>query len=118
MSPLPITTALKEGAHRSHLEGLKQKDMEGYLKHYLEIAGIKEELFYEEAILTIHQGLGRTPAKGQPSCKGFAHYSSARESNGRIGRAPGWHRQRYFSHDNQVGECRYPLWSNHCHKED
>ena len=88
MSPLPITRALKVGAHRSHLEGLKQKDMEGYLKHYLEIAGIKEELFYEEAILTIHQGLGRTPAKGQPSCKGFAHYSSTRESNGRIGRAP------------------------------
>jgi hypothetical protein len=42
MSPLPITRALKVGANRSHLEGLKQKDMEGYLKHHLEIAGIKE----------------------------------------------------------------------------
>lgn len=43
---------------RSHLEGLKQKDMAGYLKHHLEIAGIKEQLFSEEAILAIHQGSG------------------------------------------------------------
>jgi general secretion pathway protein A len=43
---------------RSHLEGLKQKDMEGYLKHHLEIAGIKEQLFSDEAILAIHQGSG------------------------------------------------------------
>lgn len=43
---------------RSHLEGLKLKDMEGYLRHHLEIAGIKEQLFSEEAILAIHQGSG------------------------------------------------------------
>jgi general secretion pathway protein A len=43
---------------RSHLEGLKQKDMAGYLKHHLEIAGIREQLFSEEAILAIHQGSG------------------------------------------------------------
>ena len=43
---------------RSHLEGLKQKDMAGYLKHHLEIAGIQEQLFSEEAILAIHQGSG------------------------------------------------------------
>ncbi len=43
---------------RSHLEGLKQKDMEGYLKHHLEIAGINEQLFSDEAILAIHQGSG------------------------------------------------------------
>jgi len=30
---------------RSHLEGLRQKEMAGYLKHHLEIAGIKEQLF-------------------------------------------------------------------------
>jgi hypothetical protein len=34
---------------RSHLEGLKLKDMQGYLKHHLEIAGIKEQLFSDEA---------------------------------------------------------------------
>ena len=43
---------------RGHLDGLKQKDMAGYLKHHLEIAGIKEQLFSEEAILAIHQGSG------------------------------------------------------------
>jgi general secretion pathway protein A len=43
---------------RSHLEGLKQRDMEGYLKHHLEIAGINEQLFCDEAILAIHQGSG------------------------------------------------------------
>ena len=43
---------------RSHLEGLKLKEMEGYLKHHLEIAGIKEQLFSEEAVLAIQQGSG------------------------------------------------------------
>jgi len=43
---------------RTHLEGLKLKEMAGYLKHHLEIAGIKEQLFSEEAILAIHQSSG------------------------------------------------------------
>jgi general secretion pathway protein A len=32
--------------------------MEGYLKHHLEIAGVNEQLFSDEAILAIHQGPG------------------------------------------------------------
>ena len=43
---------------RSHLEGLKLKDTEGYLKHHLEIAGRKEQLFSEEAIVAITQSSG------------------------------------------------------------
>lgn len=43
---------------RSHLEGLKLKDMGGYLKHHLEIGGVREQLFSDEAILAIHQGSG------------------------------------------------------------
>jgi len=43
---------------RSHLEGLKYKDMAGYIKHHLQVAGIKEQLFADEAILAIHQGSG------------------------------------------------------------
>jgi len=43
---------------RSHLDGLKQKEMAGYLKHHLEVAGIVEQLFSDEAILAIHQGSG------------------------------------------------------------
>lgn len=43
---------------RSHLEGLKHKDMAGYIKHHLHIAGVKDQLFAEEAVLAIHQGSG------------------------------------------------------------
>ena len=43
---------------RTHLEGLTLKEMEGYLNHHLRIAGIKEQLFVDEAILAIHQGSG------------------------------------------------------------
>lgn len=43
---------------RSHLEGLRVKEVEGYLKHHLEVAGKKEQLFSEEAILAIHQSSG------------------------------------------------------------
>jgi general secretion pathway protein A len=43
---------------KSHLEGLKHKDMAGYIKHHLKIAGVKEHLFPDEAILAIHQGSG------------------------------------------------------------
>lgn len=63
---------------RSHLEGLKQKDMEGYLKHHLEIAGIKEQLFSDEAILAIHQGSGGLLRRANLLAKG-ALISAARE---------------------------------------
>ena len=32
--------------------------MAAYIKHHLQIAGIKEQLFSEEAVLAIHQGSG------------------------------------------------------------
>lgn len=43
---------------RTHLEGLKLKDMQAYLLHHLEIAGGKAELLSEEAIIAIHQSSG------------------------------------------------------------
>lgn len=43
---------------KSHLDGLKLKEMQSYLMHHLEIAGIKEQLFSDEAILAVHQGSG------------------------------------------------------------
>ena len=55
---------------RSHLEGLKQKYIEGYLKHRLEIAGTNEQLFSDEALLAIHQGLGGLPRKANLLAKG------------------------------------------------
>jgi hypothetical protein len=36
---------------KSHLDGLKLKEMQSYLMHHLEIAGIKEQLFCDEATL-------------------------------------------------------------------
>ena len=63
---------------RSHLEGLKQKDMEGYLKHHLGIAGIKEQLFSDEAILAIHQGSGGLLRRANLLAKG-ALIAAARE---------------------------------------
>jgi len=43
---------------RSHLEGLDHTQMANYLKHHQEIAGVKNQLFADEAILAIHQGSG------------------------------------------------------------
>ncbi len=43
---------------KTHLEGLKLKDMTGYINHHLEIAGVKDHLFSDEAVLAIHQGSG------------------------------------------------------------
>ena len=43
---------------RSYLEGLDHTQMAGYLKHHQEIAGVKNQLFADEAILAIHQGSG------------------------------------------------------------
>ena len=63
---------------RSHLEGLKQRDMAGYLKHHLEIAGIQEQLFSDEAILAIHQGSGGLLRRANLLAKG-ALIAAARE---------------------------------------
>jgi general secretion pathway protein A len=43
---------------RSHLDALKLKDMSAYIKHHLQIAGVKNQLFADEAIVAIHQGSG------------------------------------------------------------
>ena len=43
---------------RSHLEGLKIKDMQAYLQHHLQLAGGNERLLSEEAVVAIHQGSG------------------------------------------------------------
>lgn len=43
---------------KTHLEGITLKDMQGYLNHHLQIAGVKERLFSEEAVVAIQQGSG------------------------------------------------------------
>jgi type II secretory pathway predicted ATPase ExeA len=63
---------------KSHLEGLKYKDMDGYIKHHLKIAGVKEQLFPDEAILAVHQGSGGLLRRANFLAKG-ALVASARE---------------------------------------
>lgn len=55
---------------RTLLEGLKLKDMAGYLKHHLEISGLAHQLFSEEAILAIHQGSGGLPRTANALARG------------------------------------------------
>ena len=43
---------------RSHLQGTDLSGMQDYLKHHLAIAGIKHNLFDQNAITAIHQGSG------------------------------------------------------------
>jgi type II secretory pathway predicted ATPase ExeA len=43
---------------KTHLEGITLKQMQGYINHHLEIAGVKERLFSEEAVVAIQQGSG------------------------------------------------------------
>ncbi len=43
---------------RSHLQGTDLAGMQDYLKHHLSIAGVKQNLFEQNAITAIHQGSG------------------------------------------------------------
>ena len=63
---------------RSHLEGLDHTEMANYLKHHLEIAGIKNQLFADEAILAIHQGSGGLLRRANNLARG-ALIAAARE---------------------------------------
>src|SRR3990172_3681734 len=77
---------------------MKLKDMQGYLKHHLEIAGIKEQLFSEEATLAIHQGSGGLLRKANNLARGAlmaaAHKSSFVVSAEHV-RIAALHRLRY-----------------------
>jgi len=43
---------------RSHMKNLQRETMTAYIKHHMELAGSKKELFAPESILAIHQGSG------------------------------------------------------------
>ena len=43
---------------RGHLEALTQDEMTAYLTHHQSIAGMKQNLFSEQAVTAIHQGSG------------------------------------------------------------
>lgn len=64
---------------RSHLEGLSLSDMKNYLSHHTKIAGVKENLFMEDAILAIQQGSGGQLRKANNLAKG-ALLSAAKDN--------------------------------------
>jgi hypothetical protein len=66
---------------RSHLEGLKLKEMAGYLKHHPEIAGIREQLVSSEAVLAIHQASGGLLRKANLLAKGSLIAAARDECN-------------------------------------
>jgi general secretion pathway protein A len=55
--------------------------MEGYLKHHLEIAGIKEQLFSDEAVLAIHQGSGGLLRRANLLAKGSLIRAAIEKTN-------------------------------------
>lgn len=54
-SSLPLASRI---VARSHIEGVNREEMGYYLKHHLEIAGIRKNLFDQAAVTAIHQGAG------------------------------------------------------------
>jgi type II secretory pathway predicted ATPase ExeA len=43
---------------RGHLEALGLNEMNAYLTHHLDIAGVRQNLFSDQAVTAIHQGSG------------------------------------------------------------
>jgi len=63
---------------RCHLEGIRRKEMQAYLKHRLKIAGIDALLFDDNAITAIYQGAGGILRKADHLARG-ALMAAARE---------------------------------------
>ena len=77
---LPARALAARVVARTHLESLKLQQTQDYLRHHLEIAGCKKQLFAEEAILAIHQGSGGLLRKANILARG-ALMAAAREKS-------------------------------------
>jgi general secretion pathway protein A len=65
---------------RTHLEGLDRQGMEAYLKHHLNLAGVKNNLFQEPAVTAIHQGSGGLLRKANHLARGALLAAAAAQS--------------------------------------
>jgi len=65
---------------RSHLQGTDLAGMQDYLKHHLAIAGIKQNLFDQNAITAIHQGSGGLFRKANHLARGSLIAAAANQS--------------------------------------
>jgi general secretion pathway protein A len=66
---------------RSHLQGTDLAGMQDYLKHHLAIAGIKQNLFDQNAITAIHQGSGGLFRKANHLARGALIAAAANQAN-------------------------------------
>lgn len=65
---------------RSHLKAVNRQGMEEYLRHHLNIAGLKNTPFDEQAITAIHQGSGGLFRKANHLARGALIASAAEKS--------------------------------------
>jgi type II secretory pathway predicted ATPase ExeA len=65
---------------RSHLQGTDLTGMQDYLKHHLAIAGIKQNLFDQNAITAIHQGSGGLFRKANHLARGALIAAAANQA--------------------------------------
>ncbi len=65
---------------RSHLQGTDLAGMQDYLKHHLTIAGIKQNLFDQNAITAIHQGSGGLFRKANHLARGALIAAAANQA--------------------------------------
>jgi len=65
---------------RSHLQGSDLAGMQDYLKHHLSIAGIKQNLFDQNAITAIHQGSGGLFRKANHLARGALIAAAANQA--------------------------------------
>jgi type II secretory pathway predicted ATPase ExeA len=65
---------------RSHLQGSDLAGMQDYLKHHLAIAGIKQNLFDQNAITAIHQGSGGLFRKANHLARGALIAAAANQA--------------------------------------
>lgn len=66
---------------RAHLEALTQDEMAAYLIHHLEIAGVKQNLFTEQAVTAIHQGSGGLLRRANNLARGSLIAAAAEKCN-------------------------------------
>jgi general secretion pathway protein A len=66
---------------RGHLEALTQDEMALYLVHHLEIAGVKQNLFTEQAVTAIHQGSGGLLRRANNLARGSLIAAAAERCN-------------------------------------
>ena len=66
---------------RAHLEALTQDEMAAYLTHHLEIAGVKQNLFTEQAVTAIHQGSGGLLRRANNLARGSLIAAAAEKCN-------------------------------------